>query len=867
MKKINNLILVLIASITIMISNNINVFAEEIDISDQYKNYEQLSDEAKSKIIRPNITGIKKDSNIESTNTKSKPKLKGSNTSLPASFSLRTQLNNIAVKDQGKTGSCWAFAYTTAMETTYYKTIANNGLVLSPLHMDYTTANIWNRIVGDGGNNEIAHSYLASNYGPVTENSFSFDTYYNPSYYSGPYYLRNKASVNPQGYAQQYRVKNMTLYPTINKSISGNTITYTDTSGSEYTEDEVQEIRNKVKEHIYNKGAVTTYIYMDAQGVFNSNTNQYNSIYYNNNNNSYYYDGQSTITCPDYASYGYCPANHLVTIVGWNDNYVTNANHTGAYLIQNSWGTAFGDRGYFYVSYDDVNIEAGLAQIDSIERKISNEYNNTYEYDKLGNTLSIVPSYNSKIAYTANSFTRKNYITQPTETLKQIGVSVANDSTVDLYINKNQTTTNPGSVYNMTSLGSYNLTAGYHVIDVRSYNIKLTSKKYAIVAKYTDQNYATIPLEVNYYSAGLTTNTNDLTTTATSNTGESFISTSGISWTDAKTYPISFTSPTTGNLVTRELTDANACIKAFTSNESITQLVADGVYKISSANNSNYVLDVAGGSKADKANVQLYKSNDTNAQRFIIVYKGNGYYLIQNVLSLKNLEVKNSGTTSGTNVWQNTYNGNTAQLWFIEKSSNGYYKFHPKTNPNNLSLNMTNTSSNGANVNVTTNANTINQEFKLTKDTFITGTKTISDGRYTIMASKKTSQVLDIKGGSKDNKANVQLYKSNNTAAQKFNITHRGNGYYSIINAKSGKALDVKGGSTSNKANVWQYTYNGSCAQLWIIKKNSNGTFTFINRCSRKVLDLASGKTANKTNVQIYTSNNTEGQQFKIKAS
>ena len=606
---------------------------------------------------------------------------------------------------------------------------------------------------------------------------------------------------------------------------------------------------------------------MDAQGYYNSSTGQYNSIYYNNSNDSYYYDGQSTSTCPDYAKYGYCPANHLVTIVGWDDTKVTNANHRGAYLIQNSWGSAFGDGGYFYVSYDDVNIETGLAQIDSIERKTTNEYNNTYEYDKLGNTLSIIPSYNSKIAYTANSFTRNNYVTQPSETLKQVGVFVANDSTVELYINTNQTTANPGSVYNMRQLGSYNLTAGYHVINVSSYNIKLTSKKYAIVAKYTNQNYATIPLEVNYYSTGLTTNSNDLTTTVTSNYGESFISTSGISWTDAKSYPISFTSPTTGDLVTRELGNANACIKAFTSNDSISQIVSDGVYKISSANNSNYVLDVAGGSKSSGANVQLYKSNNSNAQRFIITYKGNGYYEIQNVLSIKNLAVKNDGTTTGTNVWQYNYKGNNSQLWFIEKSSNGYYKFHPKTNPNNLSLNMTSTNSSGANINIKTTSNTINQEFTLTKDTFITGTKVISNGRYTIMASKKTSQVLDIKGGSKANKANVQIYKSNNTAAQKFNITYRGNGYYSIINYKSGKALDVKGGSTSNKANVWQYTYNGTCAQLWIIKKNSNGTFTFINRCSRKALDLVNGKTANKTNVQIYSSNNTSGQQFKIKSS
>ena len=161
---------------------------------------------------------------------------------------------------------------------------------------------------------------------------------------------------------------------------------------------------------------------------------------------------------------------------------------------------------------------------------------------------------------------------------------------------------------------------------------------------------------------------------------------------------------------------------------------------------------------------------------------------------------------------------------------------------------MTYTSTNNANINITTNTSSVNQEFKLVRDNTISGNKVISSGRYIIMSSKKTSQVLDIKSGSKANKANVQLYKSNNTLAQKFNIIYRGNGYYSITNAK-----------------VWQYTYNGSCAQLWVIKSNGNGTYTFINRCSRKVLDLAGGKTANKTNVQIYTSNNSAAQRFKLK--
>lgn len=856
-----NKILILLFSFILIISNSITVYAEEtpeIDVSNQYKNYETLDNQSAKNIIKPNITGIRKSNNIKETKSKSKSKLKTSNISIPSSYNLKDYYN-ITVKDQKQTGSCWAFAYTSAMETTFYKTVSNNSMVLSPLHIDYTTANIWNRTVGDGGNNEMAQSYLASNYGPVNESSFKFDNYYSSSY-SAPYYLKNKVYVNPSSVYQQYRVKDMTLYPSIYKSISNNTITYTDDYNETYSLDEVQEIRNKVKEHIYTKGAVTTYIYMDNQGVLNTVTGNYSSKYYDNTNKSYYYDGKSTDTCPNYSSYGYCPANHLVTIIGWDDNYITKANNKGAYIILNSWGSAFGYNGYFYVSYDDVNIESGLSQIDSIERKAS-EYDNMYEYDELGNTLSIIPSYNLKTAYAANTFTRDNYTTQPSETLKQVGIFVANDSDIELYVNKNQTSSSIGSISNMNYLGKYtSLSAGYHVIDVSNYNVKLTGKKYSIVVKYTNENFATIPLEVNYYSIGISGRT-DMTASVKSNSGESFISTNGYSWTDAINYKIDIDSTTT------TLKNTNACIKAFTSNDSITQIVPNGVYKIASAQNSNYVLDVASGSKKSKANIQLYKSNDSNAQRFIITYKGNGYYEIQNVLSIKYLDVYGGNTSNGTNVWQYNYNGNASQLWFIEKDESGNYKFHPKLSPNNLSLNMVNTSTNKANINVATTANTINQEFKLIKDNFLTGTKTISNGRYTIYSAKNTSKVLDIKGGSTANKANVQLYSSNNTTAQKFNITYRGNGYYSIINAKSGKALDVKDASTANKANVWQYTYNGSCAQLWIIKTNSNGTYTFINRCGRKALDLNGGKTSNKTNVQIYTSNNTTAQQFKVKVS
>ena len=135
-----------------------------------------------------------------------------------------------------------------------------------------------------------------------------------------------------------------------------------------------------------------------------------------------------------------------------------------------------------------------------------------------------------------------------------------------------------------------------------------------------------------------------------------------------------------------------------------------GTFAIQSSKNTGYVLDITAGSTKNSANVQLYKSNGTEAQQFAFDLNPDGTYTIRNIKSGLVLDAKGGGTGNKTNIQQYKANGTDAQKWTIIENSDGSVSFK----------------------------------------------------------NKKSGKMLDLSGGKVANKSNIQLYEANGTGAQKF---------------------------------------------------------------------------------------------------
>jgi len=309
-------------------------------------------------------------------------------------------------------------------------------------------------------------------------------------------------------------------------------------------------------------------------------------------------------------------------------------------------------------------------------------------------------------------------------------------------------------------------------------------------------------------------------------------------------------------------------------NPVVKKTIEDGTYKIVSAIDNSYVLDVANSSKADGGNVHIWKNNNSASQNFNIKHIGNGYYEIKLVHSGKMLDVQGGEKYKGTNVQQWTSAGTDSQKWIIQDAGNGYYNIISKCN--NLYLDIhEGWVRNGGNIQVWEGTKNYNgQKFKFVKSKepekpkdpeIPTGKKTIEDGIYQIKSALDEKYVLEVAGSSKANDGNIQIWQNSNSLNQKFDLKYIKDGYYEIRSVNSEKLVEVRAGSKAKGANVQQCENTNSDAQRWIIQDAGNGYYNIICRCNGLYLDVHEGWVRNGGNIQVWEgTKNYNGQKFKF---
>lgn len=396
---------------------------------------------AKGKGLIPYKIKIKK----STANLNSQPKLK-SIAPLPVSYDLRKTGRTTIVKDQGELNNCWAFSAMGSLESNLLR-IENKTYDFSEINM--STHNDIDNNPYDGGNNQMATAYLASWKGPVNEKDDQAPS--NP-----------KNIVTRNGLKEKKHIQEVLFIPDRTGPLDN----------------------SELKRAVMNYGAVSSSLYMDEYSYFNLGKNSY-------------YD------------YTESSSNHAVDIVGWDDNYSKNnflvkPKGNGAFICKNSWGTSFGDKGYFYVSYYDVSIGIDNAVFNGVEAV--NNYSKNYQYDLDYNGIVSVGESNwfsNVFTASANSSTMESLAAVSFYTDKE-------NASYSIYAENDYGTNKFNRIASNLVASGIIAMPGYHTIKLPKPLSLSTGKKFAVAVKVKGSS---IPLD--YLS-----NPN----------GNSFISANGSKW-------------------------------------------------------------------------------------------------------------------------------------------------------------------------------------------------------------------------------------------------------------------------------------------------------------------------------------------------
>ena len=399
----------------------------------------------------------------------------------PGTYNANEEGFVTAVKNQRNTSLCWAFSLASNLETSLL-TRGQKYYDLSEEQLAYFWANRVNDPLGNTPNDKITRTqsdYHGTGNGRVA--SFFLSTW--------------------SGMTTEEKVPFQSSAVTWPDSLAYDTSAYMeDAIFSQYTVD-------RTKQLLMEYNSVSAMIYML---------------------DNYYYPDTASYSCPQSGL-----VNHAVTIVGWDDTYskenfpsASGVKNDGAWIVKNSYGSSWGDHGYFYLSYEDTSITNLVCNTASA----SEEYNNNYFYDGAAAGTVTFPGKTINNGYYVSNIFKATAGNGKDEKLGEIVTAVPQDNTdfqIQVYTDlKNTSDPTSGTPAYAEPVDYTQPLAGIHTIRLNT-PVKIPQGTfYSVVIK--------IPNGSNkFYVEKTTTSTSWFTATAGIDPDQSFFSTSGKKWYDA----------------------------------------------------------------------------------------------------------------------------------------------------------------------------------------------------------------------------------------------------------------------------------------------------------------------------------------------
>jgi C1A family cysteine protease len=180
-------------------------------------------------------------------------------------------------------------------------------------------------------------------------------------------------------------------------------------------------------------------------------------------------------------------ANHLVSIVGWNDNiaHPLGGGH-GAWIVKNSWGPSWGNSGYFYLCYGSANMQ----QVAYYSYQNYSPSEKLYYWDEAG-WRNEIGSGSTDSAWMANVFTS----TQSGSITSADFWVPSSNAQYQIYIYNG----NFGTL--LTSQNGSCSEAGYYSIPLNSSVHRNISQQFTVAVKMTTPGW-NYPIPVEYVESG-----------------------------------------------------------------------------------------------------------------------------------------------------------------------------------------------------------------------------------------------------------------------------------------------------------------------------------------------------------------------------